>query len=1320
MEESSKDDNKEMCSSKKRQRGDQSPSSIFPQQLKVDSDEYLKSNADPTSTMSRKKSNTGSIINDSYNITGERKMRLRLEAIFHPKFENESSTRTIRQAMLNLVSSQAGYLEASLKHSGSLLLWSGASRFYSKNSTDNMFTKVGEWMVLQHFQRAWVNPGDGDGNDHVRWEEKYRECCEYLETHRLTLSFEVVTSILGHHGDIPKRDYLILLAVADRSRSTSQFYNTEQLTELAQKFRLPHNDIWVFNSMQSCQRLFDIYDSSREEGTAGSIIPALDSAVGIGIDGDETGKADRDGSKIFSMNPHDVFQGDILEGIVIRYVPYDTKSIGRDGPLDGALEKINKLSQVSRDILKLVAPSNTKESNKGVDNTTKNTHLNLMEIDSRPNEFDFVGQVDLRTIANHSDFENQLDTLLLRFHGANKRVIMRLDELYSKHDGFKSDYDGEQFDIIQIASNILSSSDVDIESRQIAKLIETLHQLNVSVSYKVVAEETNNVDTSSISKEAKKQLRFICIVHVHNDSSFQKYHEVIQKKKNPCKSDDEDNDIALFRGFSFEIRVGEGHGRNLNIIQQSRLGNDGIDRKETITLTTDSADPAIEKLMLKMKFLPYMVRTFICRNGLSILQKSGSSAFEQYALNQFVKWEMSEGSREKWFPFFRGWALYCQSLSSTNSSGTKLPPLTSGTYLHHYNEFSKLYASGQFQSATNDKSFRGLIVVVGPSKRRLENLAHVISNELKCSKLVSDINSVSENDMLLSMQRQGGGMVCVAGIEDGVKNLRKLAKANKSALYIVMIGCLDEELESACIELEMDNKTLRKVKGISKAWRKTSCNMLLDLPPRASYFDRSEVLTFIQTDADAKNVLSRLEESSRSYRTDDRPGLVVFFPSIPGSGKSSLCCEITAESLGIGNNRKLILREGDQVKQKFYNVVEKEILNEPACVAILDKNVPPVSWPSISNLCARSRSLAAAVLPIGMKDTIVGKKGASNVYPFSLHYLAICMSRVLNRVSNSHKGKLDSGTVNACMIVVKFYCLYRNITAAKMKDRFSTMGVSKYVQIEVPFFAGESEPDLPDDLKAALQDAIEVQTREDLKIETSGENDALKVNIENTLRSCIQKHHSFLDNLTIGLNESREVFRSQLLKTIDTLGDENLDIRMNQGEINSKRIKIVSLDFDQKDIQAMLEELSKANPPLKEYFAKREEDRVYDERNKKQNRFITSLHCTFAHKSHASQEEMLRSFNHLLGIPVIVNATAILFSQSIAAIELEIPDKASNNPPSAIPRPENKFAHITLWCAKNTPAFRSNDLPRDVKLGFAERISFEVPVTLRGVFSFWH
>jgi hypothetical protein len=75
---------------------------------------------------------------------------------------------------------------------------SGGNRFYSKNDANNAVTLVGELLLRQHMSVVWGE---------VR--NKYQECSDYAQQYRLTLSFEVVTAVLGDHGDIPKQPYLV-------------------------------------------------------------------------------------------------------------------------------------------------------------------------------------------------------------------------------------------------------------------------------------------------------------------------------------------------------------------------------------------------------------------------------------------------------------------------------------------------------------------------------------------------------------------------------------------------------------------------------------------------------------------------------------------------------------------------------------------------------------------------------------------------------------------------------------------------------------------------------------------------------------------------------------------------------------------------------------------------------------------------------------------------------------------------------------------------------------------------------------------------------
>ena len=73
-------------------------------------------------------------------------------------------------------------------------------------------------------------------------------------------------------------------------------------------------------------------------------------------------------------------------------------------------------------------------------------------------------------------------------------------------------------------------------------------------------------------------------------------------------------------------------------------------------------------------------------------------------------------------------------------------------------------------------------------KDHLENLSLGISRELGCSKVMRDVNQITVKDELLSMQRGGGGgLICIAGIEDGFVHLRRMAKEYHEAIYIIMV-----------------------------------------------------------------------------------------------------------------------------------------------------------------------------------------------------------------------------------------------------------------------------------------------------------------------------------------------------------------------------------------------------------------------------------------------------------------------------------------------------------------------------------------------------
>ena len=592
--------------------------------------------------------------------------QLRLEAVFYPKFENEqlsprpskntqpnSASPSVREQMIErCLSSNTndnnhaslsesgdhssrhghGYMEVSIKHSGSLVLWSGDSRYYSKNSTDNAFTHTCELLLRQHFYHYAIATAS-DRNTTISdtttvidtAKELYNTCSQYIVQHRLTLSFEVVTSVLGDHGARPMRDYILLTAIADRNRITPQhhhhhqmFYTTLEIIEFAQTFHLPHNDYWVYTNALSIQHLFQVYDTSRETGTTSTILPALTTAATynqrnldstISVDGSNIDTSVCD-YYIQSMYPHDRYQGEILEGIVIRFVHFPapsqssntaaTDGLTANATNDDIIEQIKKLSRNSRTI---------------VHQFTNASEPARQDPSSSDSEQDFQ---------LHSMFTTNLRSLYDETKALYSKKGLELFEervRHTLHDTSK--HHDRQVVIQRVANDPLSTLSMskqlpiwvetllqqqeskthdhskqkrDIETYQIAKLIHEVTQISKNVTYAIYEEKESNDAKGDADKMISTGVsRYICIVHVLHDQTFHKYH----RSKN-------ETDLPLFRGFSFELI-----GGNQSETAMSSYGDHPNADNQSIVhrkIATNDSKMEDETLMLKMKFLPYMVR----------------------------------------------------------------------------------------------------------------------------------------------------------------------------------------------------------------------------------------------------------------------------------------------------------------------------------------------------------------------------------------------------------------------------------------------------------------------------------------------------------------------------------------------------------------------------------------------------------------------------------------------------------------------------------------------------------------------------------------
>ncbi|KAF9664985.1 hypothetical protein SADUNF_Sadunf16G0075200 [Salix dunnii] len=223
-----------------------------------------------------------------------------IRATFYPKFENEKSDQEIRARMIEVVSKGLGTLEVTLKHSGSLFMYAGhEGGAYAKNSFGNVYTAVGVFVLGRMYHEAW---GTAAGKKQVEFND-------FLEINRMCISMELVTAVLGDHGQRPREDYVVVTAVTELGNGKPKFYSTPEVIAFCRKWRLPTNHVWLFSTRRSVTSFFAAYDALCEEGLATTVCRALDEVADVTVPGSKD---------------HIKVQGEILEGLVARIVSHES------------------------------------------------------------------------------------------------------------------------------------------------------------------------------------------------------------------------------------------------------------------------------------------------------------------------------------------------------------------------------------------------------------------------------------------------------------------------------------------------------------------------------------------------------------------------------------------------------------------------------------------------------------------------------------------------------------------------------------------------------------------------------------------------------------------------------------------------------------------------------------------------------------------------------------------------------------------------------------------------------------------------------------
>jgi hypothetical protein len=100
----------------------------------------------------------------------------------------------------------------------------------------------------------------------------------------MCLAMELVTAVLGDHGQRPKQDYVVITAISELGGGPQpHFWATPQIVEFCRRWRLPTNQYWLFSSPRSATTYFEIFDMIGEEGTASEVTESMDKIADVAV-----------------------------------------------------------------------------------------------------------------------------------------------------------------------------------------------------------------------------------------------------------------------------------------------------------------------------------------------------------------------------------------------------------------------------------------------------------------------------------------------------------------------------------------------------------------------------------------------------------------------------------------------------------------------------------------------------------------------------------------------------------------------------------------------------------------------------------------------------------------------------------------------------------------------------------------------------------------------------------------------------------------------------------------------------------------------------
>uniref|UniRef100_A0A5B6ZRT4 tRNA ligase phosphodiesterase domain-containing protein n=2 Tax=Davidia involucrata TaxID=16924 RepID=A0A5B6ZRT4_DAVIN len=221
-----------------------------------------------------------------------------------------------------------------------------------------------------------------------------------------------------------------------------------------------------------------------------------------------------------------------------------------------------------------------------------------------------------------------------------------------------------------VLSKFLQAHPADYSTTKFQEMIRLMREKRYPAAFKCYY---NFHKIDSISSD---NLYFKMVIHVHSDSTFRRYHKEMRYKPGLW---------PLYRGFFVDVNLFKANREKAAEIAKN--SNDIVENVNSNNATSGKDGLADEdaNLMIKLKFLTYKLRTFLIRNGLSILFKEGPAAYKAYYLRQMKIWNTSPGKQRELSKMLDEWAVYIRRKCGNRQ-------LSSSTYLSEAEPFLEQYA----------------------------------------------------------------------------------------------------------------------------------------------------------------------------------------------------------------------------------------------------------------------------------------------------------------------------------------------------------------------------------------------------------------------------------------------------------------------------------------------------------------------------------------------------------------------------------------------------------------------------------------------------